>query len=387
MPTMSDRPPTASMSSTSSPPVFTPSSTKFTFGEQRASSPSFSFGAQTASNRTTPVPSTTTSGTSHSTPSSTPFTFGEEHASTPSIISEGQSKSNRVSPAPSSTTSGTPGFTPSSTPFTFGKESASKPSFTFGDPDPDKPLPSVERELSSTSSRQSTPSTTLYTPSTSTHADPTRQAPDQDALLQEIGDLRDLRLTSPRATGSFSSQRGTPTPSIHVTPSAPPNESSQSQDIRTDSLVGGVTALHIESLQADSPGAPGLRESRSPSPSRRRRSGSGINRDSHQTENEDPPQALFHMPEVQEALANARTLMSRMANVLSSSNLHRENGSSIRSLHQQATKLNDFQLPSSRIVGLVGDSGVGKSSLINSLLDKMELARAVSDRHAFISTS
>ncbi|RYO81753.1 hypothetical protein DL764_009715 [Monosporascus ibericus] len=261
----------------------------------------------------------------------------------------------------------------------FGEERASTPSFTFyGDHDPDRPLPSVERDVSSTSNRQSTPSTTLYTPSTSTHGDSTRQAPDQDALLQQIGDLRNLRLTSPRTPGSSSSQRGTPTPSIHVTPSAPPNDSSQPRASRTDSLVGGVTALHIESLHADSPGASGLRESRSPSPSRRRRSGSGINRDSHQIENEDPPQTLFHMPEVQEALANARTLTSRMTNVLSSSNLHLENGSTIGSLHQQATRLNGFQLPSSRIVGLVGDSGVGKSSLINSLLDKMELARASS---------
>jgi putative ribosome biogenesis GTPase RsgA len=68
-----------------------------------------------------------------------------------------------------------------------------------------------------------------------------------------------------------------------------------------------------------------------------------------------------------------------MANVLSSSNPHRESGSSIERLHQQAIRLTEFELPSSRIVGLVGDSGVGKSSLINSLLDKMELARAVSD--------
>jgi putative ribosome biogenesis GTPase RsgA len=88
------------------------------------------------------------------------------------------------------------------------------------------------------------------------------------------------------------------------------------------------------------------------------------------------------MPEVQRALSDARALTSRMANVLSSSNLHRENGSRIQNLHQEAIRLNSFQLPSSRIVGLVGDSGVGKSSLINSLLDRMELARAVSYDHA-----
>ncbi|KAF2688370.1 hypothetical protein K458DRAFT_414140 [Lentithecium fluviatile CBS 122367] len=322
-PTLSNRTPTASTTFTSSPPVITPSSTTFVFGEQRASSPSF-FGVQTVSNRTTPVPSVTTSGTPRFTPSSTPsLAFGDDH-------------------------------------------------------DPDRPLPSVERDFSVTSSRQNTPSTTVYTPSTSTHVGSTQQAPDQDTVLQQIGDLRNLRFTSSQTPGASSSQRGTPTPSIHVSPSAPSDGSSQPPAGRADSLSGGIAALHIGSLRADSPGASGMRESRSPSPSRRRRSGSGINRDTHRVENEDPPQALFHMPEVQEAFANARSLTSRVVNVLSSSNLHRESGSSIQSLHQRAIELNGFQLPSSRIVGLVGDSGVGKSSLINSLLDKVDLARASS---------
>ena len=183
-------------------------------------------------------------------------------------------------------------------------------------------------------------------------------------------------------SGSLTSRQDTPTPSIHVTPSPSRTDSSQPRACRTDSIVNGITALNIECLQSGSPGASGQRESRSPTPSRRRRSGNGTNRDIHQIENEKPPETLFHMPEVQGSLANARLLTARMINVLSSSNLHRENGSSIQSLHRQATRLNSFQLPSSRIVGLVGDSGVGKSSLINSLLDKEELARAVSELHA-----
>src|SRR2546423_207914 len=51
-------------------------------------------------------------------------------------------------------------------------------------------------------------------------------------------------------------------------------------------------------------------------------------------------------------------------------------------LHQQSLRLQTFQLPSSRIVGLVGDSGVGKSRLINSLLDHVDLARVVDVAHA-----
>ena len=334
---MSNRRPTASMSSTSSPSVFTPSSTTFDFGEQRA------------------LP--------------------------PSIGSESRSRTIRVSPAPSSTTSGTPHFTPSPTPFTFGEERALTPSFSFGDDyDPDRPLPSVGRHVSSTSSRQSTPSTTLYTPSTSTLANSTRQAPDQDVVLQQIGDIRNLMLTSPQTPGSSASQPRTSTPSYHVTASAPPSELSHPRTGSTDRIINGVSALRIEHLQVDSPGPSGLRESRSRSLSRRRRSGSGVPRERHQIESEDPPEALFHMPAVQEALANSRTLTSRMASVLSSANVHSEPGSSINGLHRQATRLNGRQLPSSRSVGLVGDSGVGKSSLINSLLDKIDLARAVSER-------
>jgi putative ribosome biogenesis GTPase RsgA len=84
------------------------------------------------------------------------------------------------------------------------------------------------------------------------------------------------------------------------------------------------------------------------------------------------------MVETQNALQRSKMLTTRLATVLSKSALYRENGSHIQTLYRQATELSNFQLPSSRIVGLVGDSGVGKSSLINSLLDKIDLARAVS---------
>jgi ABC-type glutathione transport system ATPase component len=131
-------------------------------------------------------------------------------------------------------------------------------------------------------------------------------------------------------------------------------------------------------LQANAPSASGLRESCSPSPSRRRRSGSRVPRDIHQLDAEDPPDTLFHVPEVQNALVTARALTSRITDVLSISNLHREKGSRIEDLYRKAVKLDGFQLPSSRIIGLVGDSGAGKSSLINSLLDNMDLTRAVS---------
>ncbi|KAH8732134.1 hypothetical protein GQ44DRAFT_767167 [Phaeosphaeriaceae sp. PMI808] len=321
------------MSSNSTGPAFAPSSSAFTFGEQRSASPSFDF-----------VPRAVTSSTSS---------------------------------VPISGTSGTTRFTSSPTPSSSAKDRSPRSSPTYHDEhDPNIPLPSVERDTPSMASRQTTPSTTVYTPSASTRATSPRQGSDLDSVIQQVGRLRNLRLASSETSGDPSSQSNTPTPSIHVTPSVPMGQSSRSRASRTDSLVDAVTALRIESPQANSSAGSRLRESRSPTPSRRRRSGSAINRDCHRIEDEDPPQSMFHLPRVQQALENAKSLTSRMVNVLSSSNLHRESESSIGNLHQQALKLKNFQLPSSRVVGLVGDSGVGKSSLINSLLDKMGLARA-----------
>jgi ABC-type glutathione transport system ATPase component len=244
------------------------------------------------------------------------------------------------------------------------------------DHDPDSPLPSVERDVSSATDRQSTRSAASSSPSLGSPTN--EQTEDDDAVIQEISNMRNLRLTSPQTPTSVT-QRASRTPSIHVTRSVPPNDTSGSLSRREDSLVANVAALRLRSHRADSLGAAELHDSRSPSPSRRRRSGSGLRRERHQVESEAPPEAFSRMAEVQNTLASARNLPRRMMTVLSSSNLHHEDGSSIHKLYQQAKKLNDFQLPSSRIVGLVGDSGVGKSSLINSLLDKGDLARAVSD--------
>jgi hypothetical protein len=241
------------------------------------------------------------------------------------------------------------------------------------DHDPDRPLPSVERDLSSSENRSTS---TVASPTASLDSLPTEPAEDGNAIAQEIIGMHNLRLTSPQTPQSLP-HRASRTPSIHITPSAIPNGTYRSTLRREDSLAADVAALSIESPRADSL-TTGLQESRSPSPSYRHRSGSVIRREPHQVESELPPKAFAHMIEVQDALASARALPKRLVAVLSSSNLYRKNGSSIRKLYQQATKLSEFELPSSRIVGLVGDSGVGKSSLINSLLDKSDLARAVS---------
>jgi hypothetical protein len=91
----------------------------------------------------------------------------------------------------------------------------------------------------------------------------------------------------------------------------------------------------------------------------RRRSSSRIHLAAHDVKDEDPPQDRFHDPAVQNAMRDAKSLMSVMKNVLESSALHEDVDSTMHRLHRRARGLSSFKLPSTRTVGFVGDSGVG----------------------------
>jgi hypothetical protein len=54
-----------------------------------------------------------------------------------------------------------------------------------------------------------------------------------------------------------------------------------------------------------------------------------------------------------------KRLVANLADVLELSPLHSETGSTIAGLHQRARELGAFHCPSTRTVGLVGDSGAG----------------------------
>ncbi|KAK4442405.1 hypothetical protein QBC34DRAFT_313226 [Podospora aff. communis PSN243] len=95
----------------------------------------------------------------------------------------------------------------------------------------------------------------------------------------------------------------------------------------------------------------------------------------HSVADEQAPEDRFHAPDFQKALSDARTAMGGLARVLGSSTVHVEPGSVIQNLRRKAEDLARFECPPTRTVGLVGDSGVGKSSLLNSLLDTRNLAR------------
>ncbi|KAK2760545.1 hypothetical protein CKAH01_05231, partial [Colletotrichum kahawae] len=86
----------------------------------------------------------------------------------------------------------------------------------------------------------------------------------------------------------------------------------------------------------------------------------------HDVKDEDLPDDRFHHPDVQNAFVEAKALMSRLARVLGSSPLHIDPDSAIKRLHKRAEDLSRFQCPSTRTVGFVGDSGVGKTLASNS---------------------
>lgn len=274
---------------------------------------------------------------------------------------------------------------------------SSTPGYEDHHHDPDYPLPSIERDMTSTSvGSGSSLASPIYTPSVSPGETILPESSDYESLN---GNLQTLRLdsrtlqasTSGSANSTVQERSGTsPTPSIRVTPTA---SGSSINNRGTEDLVEGVSALGIgHSRQpTQSPESNSLlghastatstaRQSlgRPNTPSRRRRSGSGIDRSPHKVEDEEPPQVPFYERRIPEVLATARNVTAKLAQFLSMSNLHQEQGSRIQNIYQTATRLSTFQPSSVHIVGLVGDSGVGKSSLINSLLDRAEFTRAVS---------
>ncbi|KAI0097023.1 hypothetical protein GGR51DRAFT_542081 [Nemania sp. FL0031] len=97
---------------------------------------------------------------------------------------------------------------------------------------------------------------------------------------------------------------------------------------------------------------------------------------------EAPADDRFNIPAVQKALQDARGLMSKLQNVLGNNAVQNEHDSVIARLQRQAKDLSEFKSPATRIVGFVGDSGAGKSSLINALLDYKQLAVTGSNGNA-----
>ncbi|KAJ4302862.1 hypothetical protein N0V90_001753 [Kalmusia sp. IMI 367209] len=146
--------------------------------------------------------------------------------------------------------------------------------------------------------------------------------------------------------------------------------------IGAGSTLGPAMWLAERALNLHSPDRSRERLNGSTTPSRRRRPGLAIDKEPHHVEDEEAPLGFSRMREVQQVFTKARDMSVRIADVFASSDLQREPNSSVEKLHREAVRLSEFELPSSHVIGVIGDSGVGKSSLINSLLDAKDLARA-----------
>lgn len=92
---------------------------------------------------------------------------------------------------------------------------------------------------------------------------------------------------------------------------------------------------------------------------RSRRASSQPVRMRHEVCDEELPPDAVHSPEFRQAFQSSKQLMSNMEAVLGSSTLHNDEDSTICRLYREAVNLAAFQYPSTRIVGFVGDSGVG----------------------------
>ncbi|KIM94328.1 hypothetical protein OIDMADRAFT_149423 [Oidiodendron maius Zn] len=87
------------------------------------------------------------------------------------------------------------------------------------------------------------------------------------------------------------------------------------------------------------------------------------------------PDKPYFDKDFQDALCTGKSVATNIADVLGTCELARDRQSQVFSMIQTANELSKFDAPSVCKIGIVGDSGVGKSSLINSLLDEPDLAR------------
>jgi hypothetical protein len=150
-----------------------------------------------------------------------------------------------------------------------------------------------------------------------------------DSIQTETEALHALRLTSSEPSQSPSQLQYILTPSIFVSKLDTVNDLPG----RSDSLMKGLDALYIKDHRSTTvSGSSEVNKCSSPSPSHRRRFASAVSMRHDRVEDEDPPQSPFHMPEVQQALSDVRSVVSRMLEVLSASKLHLGCNSSVCSL-------------------------------------------------------
>lgn len=209
---------------------------------------------------------------------------------------------------------------------------------------PDIPIPSIEDDApsgpsspsaSAAENRSLSPSVVLTRPSTDSFS-PDVELPSRSSLGVE-GQLENVRLTTEGRLFDMAGLSAT-----------------------VDNVEAGGDSASPR-LDPDSPSPGTGRGARKRA--RRRRSGSQTHRTPHDVRDEEMPPERFHEPTFQQAFTDAKRMVGRLAEVLSGSSLINEPDSTLQGLREKALQLSTFRPPSTRTIGFVGDSGVGKRAI------------------------
>ncbi|OQE20840.1 hypothetical protein PENFLA_c015G08880 [Penicillium flavigenum] len=87
-----------------------------------------------------------------------------------------------------------------------------------------------------------------------------------------------------------------------------------------------------------------------------------------------PPAPIYNI-RLQDGLKAVKGHLASLSSAMRLSELTQDQSTSLYTLYKRTEEMSRFQYPVTRTVGFIGDSGVGKSSLINSLLDQ-KIARS-----------
>ncbi|OKO99829.1 hypothetical protein PENSUB_8046 [Penicillium subrubescens] len=90
-------------------------------------------------------------------------------------------------------------------------------------------------------------------------------------------------------------------------------------------------------------------------------------------------------PRLQNVLEQMTKSFKDITDILSHSDIVKDTSSGLSLLYRNFQDLSKFRYPETRTIGLIGATGSGKSSLINSILDDGSLARSKNDGHACTS--
>ncbi|PTU21875.1 hypothetical protein P175DRAFT_0436233 [Aspergillus ochraceoroseus IBT 24754] len=103
---------------------------------------------------------------------------------------------------------------------------------------------------------------------------------------------------------------------------------------------------------------------------------SGEESDEYHVSQEKLPDAPIYNVRLQRAVKEVRSQLLHLSNTMGRCGLAHDQTTDISALYEQVQMMSKFDYPATRTVGLIGDSGVGKYSLVNALLDQSGLSRS-----------